>query len=168
MTPQERELLGNFLQQLTQTQSGQKDADADAMIREAFSRRPDAAYLVVQRAMALEYSLQAAQAQAQAGSSNAWGRPAPAPAPAQAQAAAAPASSWGSGMLGTIATTAAGVVAGSFLFQGIQGLMGHRNAGEHAAANSAQLPPESPDPLVDGDDVADALDSGDFDSTDSV
>jgi len=34
-------------------------------------------------------------------------------------------SSWGSGMLTSIATTAAGVVAGSLLYQGIQGMMGH-------------------------------------------
>ena len=42
-------------------------------------------------------------------------------------------------MLGTVATTAAGVVAGSFLFQGIQGLM-HKNdtppaKPEHTAAH---------------------------------
>jgi hypothetical protein len=53
--------------------------------------------------------------------------PAVAAAPAAAQAAAARPGGWGGGsMLGTVATTAAGVVAGSFLFQGIQGLM-HRN-----------------------------------------
>ena len=33
------------------------------------------------------------------------------------------------------ATTAAGVVAGSFLFQGIQGLMGNHNQPPNAAAN---------------------------------
>ena len=39
-------------------------------------------------------------------------------------------SSWGgSGMLGTVATTAAGVVAGSFLFQGIEHLMGNHGGG---------------------------------------
>ena len=38
-------------------------------------------------------------------------------------------------MLGTVASTAAGVVAGSFLFQGIQGLM---NRGENTAAADQQ------------------------------
>jgi hypothetical protein len=52
-------------------------------------------------------------------------------------------------MLGTVATTAAGVVAGSFLFQGIQGLMGHHGPGESAkalepgGANAMQPLPES-------------------------
>ncbi len=50
------------------------------------------------------------------------------PAGAPAALAAAPSnapSTWGSGMLGNIATTAAGVVAGSFLFQGIGHLLGN-------------------------------------------
>ena len=167
MTPQERELLTTFLQQMTQAQAGQKDAEAEAMIREATSKQPDAVYLLVQRAMGLEYALQAAhsetvkiqgelnQLRSTSGGSflanpNAWGKMptsnvALAPAAARAlspqgptqrpTAAAAPASSWGSGMLGTVATTAAGVVAGSFLFQGIQGLMGNHNQTSNAAAN---------------------------------
>lgn len=60
--------------------------------------------------------------------------------PGAAPAAPAP-SSWGSGILGTVATTAAGVVAGSFLFQGIGNLMGHHNengvGGSKTAANAA-------------------------------
>lgn len=207
MTSQERELLDSFLQQMIQTQAGQKDAEADAMIRDACARQPDAIYLLVQRAMGLDYALQATNAQVakvqaeldqlrSGGRSgfldapNTWGRTAPAPAPvplaaqgpvpALAQsgpAAARPAGSWGSGMLGTVATTAAGVVAGSFLFQGIQGLMGHHDAGQHAASSPTQLPPESGSPLLDSDEVADALDDstdsaaldgGDFDSGDST
>jgi hypothetical protein len=153
MTLQEKELLTRFLQQLIAAQAGQKDSEADALIREAVARQPDAAYLLVQRAMQLEQLLQSSQAEVQklqaqineagegsAGPSggflsdpNAWGRSgAPrVPAPTVQQAAAAPAaapaaaSSWGSGLFGNIATTAAGVVAGSFLFQGIQGLMHH-------------------------------------------
>ena len=35
----------------------------------------------------------------------------------------------GSSFLGNVATTAAGVVAGSFLFQGIESLMGHHSSG---------------------------------------
>ena len=50
-------------------------------------------------------------------------------------------------MLGTVAGTAAGVVAGSFLFQGIQGLMGERDAaagsGANAGANPAPSAPET-------------------------
>ena len=208
MTPQERELLSAFLQQMTQAQAGQKDAEADALIREASVRQPDAAYLLVQRAMGLDYARQAAQAQVaklqaeldqlRSGArssfldtSNAWGRPTPAqspapvsPAPAAskaaaqpAQAAATPASSWGSGILGTVATTAAGVVAGSFLFQGIQGLMGHHNEAASAGANAAALPPESEKLASDTDERGDAPDdsadhadagNGDVDAGDST
>ena len=167
MTAQERELLTTFLQQMTQAQAGQKDAEAEAMMREATAKQPDAVYLLVQRAMGLEYALQAAHAETakiqgelnqlrstSSGSflanQNAWGKmptsnAALAPAAGMAlspqgltqrpTAATAPASSWGSGMLGTVATTAAGVVAGSFLFQGIQGLMGNHNQTPKAAAN---------------------------------
>jgi len=50
--------------------------------------------------------------------------------PLQSAPPQANSSSWGgSGMLGTVATTAAGVVAGSFLFQGIEHLMGNHGGG---------------------------------------
>ena len=205
MTPQERELLTTFLQQMTQAQAGQKDAEAEAMMREATAKQPDAVYLLVQRAMGLEYALQAAhsetvkiqgelnQLRSTSGGSflanpNAWGKMptsnvAPAPAAARAlspqgptqrpTAAAAPASSWGSGMLGTVATTAAGVVAGSFLFQGIQGLMGNHNQTPNAAANpppseANKLAANSEEPTElqnDSNYFADAG-SADFDSGD--
>jgi len=170
MNPQERELLTSFLQQLSQAQAGQKDTEAQALISAACARQPDAAYLLVQRAMQLEYALEATQSQSAklqaqieqmrsaspAGfldNPNTWGRGAPAPAAPAAIARAAgqppvqpgPAapirgSSWGSGMLGTVATTAAGVVAGSFLFQGIQGLMGQRDAGAQSGQNAGANP----------------------------
>ncbi len=157
MTPQERELLSTFLQQLKQTQAGLKDSEAEALIREACALQPDAAYLLVQRTMGLDFAVQAAQAQidklqaqtdklqaeleplrasAKPASSsfldspNVWGRqaaplspapPAPASRPAMQPAAvaaapvaqtpapaSAPASAWGSGILGSVATTAAG------------------------------------------------------------
>ena len=63
MNLQEREQLNLFLQQLTQVQAGQKDAEADVLIREACARQPDAGYLLVQRAMQLEHALQSMKAQ---------------------------------------------------------------------------------------------------------
>lgn len=211
-------MLGAFLQQMTQAQAGQKDAEAEALIREACARQPDAAYLLVQRAMGLDFTLQAAQAQVaklqaeleqlRAGKQtsffndpNAWGRSTPSAAPAAAPVAnsaqaplaplapatlprgaapagAAPASSWGgAGLLGTMATTAAGVVAGSFLFQGIQGMMGHHGQTADAGAHKASPSPE-PEQLTASndaqdysfDDAADYSDSGggDFDAGDSA
>lgn len=58
-------------------------------------------------------------------------------APAQAAAPAPAQSSWGSGLLGTVATTAAGVVAGSFLYHGIQNLMGHSGGGSAQAGHDS-------------------------------
>jgi hypothetical protein len=149
MNPQEKVQLEQFLQQLNSTQAGAKDSDANTMIAESVKQHPDASYLLVQRAMGLEMALQVAQKQmaemqAQIDQTskpsgflsgiNSWGRAAPTQAaPANAMAAARPAagaaqpSSWGSGMLGAIATTAVGVVAGSMLYQGIQSMMGHNS-----------------------------------------
>jgi hypothetical protein len=151
MNPQEKVQLEQFLQQLNSTQAGAKDSDANALIAESVKKQPDASYLLVQRAMGLEMALQVAQKQmaemqAQIDQTskpssgflsgiNSWGRAAPAQgAPANAMAAARPAagaaqpSAWGSGMLGAIATTAVGVVAGSMLYQGIQSMMGNNSA----------------------------------------
>jgi len=64
-------------------------------------------------------------------------------APASAPAAPAAAAPWGSSVMGSVATTAAGVVAGSFLFQGIQNLMGHHNPGG-GFGNSAGFNPVAP------------------------
>lgn len=166
MNTQEREQLIQFLQQLTQAQTAQKDVEADTLIREACIRQTDAAYLLVQRAMLLDQALQNSQAQiarlqealdqarneTRGGDrerfldANAWGStavirpnpppqtlfypasPTPAVAPIPAPSVSPATSAWGSGMLGTIATTAAGVVAGGFLFQGIQNLLGSQGA----------------------------------------
>jgi hypothetical protein len=150
MNSQEKVQLEQFLQQLKSTQVGTKDSDANALIAESIKQQPDASYLLVQRAMGLEMALQVAQKQMaemqaqidQANQANkpssgflsginSWGRAAPTQgAPANAMAAkpaagAAQPSAWGSGMLGAIATTAVGVVAGSLLYQGIQSMMGH-------------------------------------------
>jgi hypothetical protein len=205
MNSTEKDLLTRFLQQLESAQAGQKDAEAEALIRQAAARQPDAAYLLVQRTIQLEQLLAASQSELQrlqsqsstAGASsgflgdpNAWGRSAGAnPIPgaaagsaaaqrpgqqtaAAAQAAPARGGGWGSGLFGNIATTAAGVVAGSFLFQGIQGLMNRNDpqtasatpepeqlasAGEPELLNSYETPAEDL-----GGDMADAGDSGDF------
>lgn len=154
MNIQEGDKLTGFLRQLAQAQAGAKDVEAERLILESSGRQPDALYLLVQRCLLLDHALENAQAEIvllkrerdtprQADSSflrnNAWGAavaPAASAAPvpgyaAAGQAPAAPASSssWGSAMLGSIATTAAGVVAGGFLFQGIEHLMGHNRGG---------------------------------------
>lgn len=80
---------------------------------------------------------------------NSWGnspatRPTTAPAtpPAAADSAVpATANAWGSGMLGTVASTAAGVVAGGFLYQGIGQLLGNQHP--PSGATNSQTEPAS-------------------------
>ncbi len=229
MNSQERDALSIFLQQLTQAPAPQKEPEADVMIAKAMTAQPNAGYLLVQRAMQLDYVLQQSQAKvaelqaeldrskagAQTsflGDAHAWGRgpatssaaittapnsavkpaapqmqsAAPTAAPAPAPAAPAP---WGSSVMGSVATTAAGVVAGSFLFQGIQNLMGHHNPGG-GFGNSAGSSPAAPvtvnettvnnyytnDPATDQGftsggtsyaDASDSFESEDFGSDDS-
>ncbi len=179
MNTQERDMLNAFLAQLTQAQVGAKEPEAQTLIAQALAKQPDAGYLLVQRAMQLDFVLQQSQArvaelQAQLerqqpapqtsflNDVHAWGRgpstttaglgagsvaapiasaaptatrpaagvpTASAAAPAPAAAPAAATTPWASSMMGTVATTAAGVVAGSFLYSGIQSLMGNHNSG---------------------------------------
>lgn len=211
MIPLEKQLLERFLQQLTAARADQKDAEAEALIRQAYARQPDAAYLLVQRAMQLEQAyeatrnelqkleaeLQQARGTKQGGFLNdpyAWGSqtrsPPTAPVPGNtsgrqpvpglnAAPGAGPSSRgrtapppWGgSGMLGTIASTAAGVVAGSFLFQGIQNMMQKddptASADRNAVAQNETPPQDAPDEIAQeesadysGDSYADAGDGG--------
>jgi len=155
MNPQEREQLARFLNQLTEARISEKNPEADALIREAVAEQPDAAYLLVQRAMLVEQALNGAkaqiaqlQSQLPAGQSagkggflegnNPWAshssnsqNPAGVPGAGDHQLPratvphAAAAGGGASSFLGNVATTAAGVVAGSFLFQGIENLLGH-------------------------------------------
>jgi hypothetical protein len=177
MNQQENQFLQDFLNQLVQARGIAKDPQADTLIASAVSQQPDAAYLLVQRALMAEQALNAAKAQiaalqnqlqsAQSSSgsatgfldaANAWGSsasnaprtvsPALMPVPGQQQFAApsqpqyavpnqAPAraaatpgflSGGGSGFLGNMAATAAGVAGGALLFQGIGSMMGHHNS----------------------------------------
>lgn len=173
MNSQERNQLSQFLSHLNEVRLPNKDAEAEALISDAVAKQPDAAYLLVQRALLQDQALSAAKAQIaelqnqlQAGvssqrsgflGSDPWAQPAnnsgavPGVGNYQVPRSAAPAQSpgffggagAGGSFLGNVATTAAGVVAGSFLFQGIESLMGHHGSsalgqqalGEHSGAH---------------------------------
>ena len=62
MTPDERSLLTQFLNDLTQYQNVAKDPEAWSMVQQALSRSPDAAYVLVQHAIISDQALHAAQA----------------------------------------------------------------------------------------------------------
>jgi hypothetical protein len=176
MSPQDSQLLTDFLNQLIQARGIQKDPEADAQIQRALAQQPDAAYLLVQRALLLEQGLNNArnqiatlqdqlrsqQGQGQGGGkfldANTWGNggrqvQAPQPPvqqyqpeyrqayqppyqPSYQQAGPGSMGMGGGflggglrGTLGTIATTAAGVAAGNFLFQGLENMFSHHERG---------------------------------------
>lgn len=167
MNIQEQDQLSNFLQQLTLARVDARDTDAERLIQEACKQQPDAYYLLVQRCLLQNQALHKAQLEIERlrspesrrepasgflDGSGAWGnslgsRP-------MAQAASAPpaspapaASAWGSGLLGSVASTAAGVVAGSFLFQGIEHLIGNHDKPSSLHSESSEpttkTPPEN-------------------------
>lgn len=168
MTLDEQQQLTQFLKQLRNTQSGPKDPEAAALIDQATAGHADASYLLVQRVLILEQALNAAKQQINdlqtqlknpsakssfltndpwAATSSPSSKTIPGIDQYQAPRYAAspqPAQTQGSSFLGNMATTAAGVVAGSFLFQGIENLLGHHNlTGNHLSSNFDQPLTES-------------------------
>jgi hypothetical protein len=173
MNPSDQKMLQDFLGQLVQARGVAKDPEADALIQRAVAQQPDAAYLLVQRALLVEQALGNAKAriaelenQGSIGGggfldANQWGNSAQSkpsnPVPGIGQGAyqqngptgsapqAQPAKSGGflggagGSMLGTVAATAAGVAAGSFLFHGIGNLLGNdgQGASNHLLADNA-------------------------------
>lgn len=157
MNLEEIQSLNNFLNQLVQAHGVGKDPQAESMIAGAVAQQPDAAYLLVQRALLVEQALNKAnvqiaslQSQLEAAKSpsargfldaETWGNtpaaaPRPAagmpaayvpPAPMQSQTPAATPGIFRDG-LGTVAATAAGVAGGAFLFEGIEHMMHHGGA----------------------------------------
>lgn len=161
MSPSDAQKLHDFLGQLIQARGIQKDPDADALIQRAVSQQPDAAYLLVQRALLMEQALDSARAQiaalenqlhqqqGQRGSGGfldpyTWGNrrhASHAPSHHMHYQHAMPGSmgggflrGGGGGLLGSIAATAAGVAAGSFLFHGLDNLF-HDHDGNSGGAH---------------------------------
>lgn len=141
MNATERDQLQRFLSDLRQTRAAAKDPLADQLIRDAIHAQADAPYLLVQRTLGLSWALDAAQARiqqlevqcAQLGATQPPQQHQSVPTPAAAAnrswlSNATPTSTlstWGGGMVAQVATTAAGVMAGGLLLQGLQSLMGH-------------------------------------------
>lgn len=110
MNQRERDELLKFLEPLLRTRVVDKDVAAESLILQQCARQPDALYLLVQRAMALEAALQAAQAQG-ADSVTAGGSAHP-PVDASARTreeGAQRSGAWGRGLLAQAGTLGAGV-----------------------------------------------------------
>lgn len=165
MSPSDTQKLHDFLGQLVQARGIQKDPEADALIQRAVAQQPDAAYLLVQRALLMEQALDSARAQIAAlenqlhqhqnqSSSGgfldpySWGNRRHVSHPQSHHMHyqhAMPGlmsrgmggflrGGGGGGLLGSIAATAAGVAAGSFLFHGLDNLF-HDHDGNGGAAH---------------------------------
>lgn len=157
MGPSDSQKLHDFLGQLIHVHGVQKDPEANALIQRAVAQQPDAAYLLVQRALLMEQALDSARARiaslesqlqqqqtSQGGflDPHSWGkrRHANHPQPHHMHYQHATPGSMGrdmaggsgGGMLGSIAATAAGVAAGSFLFHGLDSFF-HDHDGQGGA-----------------------------------
>ncbi|MCA1246060.1 DUF2076 family protein [Massilia sp. MS-15] len=167
MSPSDTQKLHDFLGQLVQARGIQKDPDAEALIARAVAQQPDAAYLLVQRALLMEQALDSArdriaaleqQVQQQQGQGGggfldpySWGRQRHASHSASRHMHYQHASpgamgrgmggflGGGGGLLGSIAATAAGVAAGSFLFHGLDNMFHDHggNTGAHLLGGEA-------------------------------
>ncbi len=153
MTPDERDLLTRFLNDLVQTRASQRDPEAADMIARALSANPDAAYVLVQHTIVADQSLHAAQARI-AELEDQLRQPAPQgatsflapqtspwsqggawqaentvpqgyqPMPVQQRPGVFSANSGLGSFLRSAGTTAAGVAGGEMLFSGIRDLFG--------------------------------------------
>ena len=137
MTPDERSLLTTFIRDLNQARAGAKDPEADQIISQAMASNPDAAYLLIQhtilsdqalhasqeRITQLEEQLRASTVQSPPPSFLGGSTTAVPPTSAPGASPFAPSGGLGS-FLRNAGTTAAGVVGGEMLFQGLSGLFG--------------------------------------------
>jgi hypothetical protein len=195
MTPQEQQLLEDFLQRLAAAGSVAKDPQADALIRQRLAGQPDALYLLVQRSLLQQHALEGAKAQiaqlqaqlaAQQGggsflggqAQSAWGATPP-PMPVQPQQAAAP--GWRERLFGgtpapqpsapsflsQAATTAAGVAGGMFLFDGIENLLGgHHGGGLFGGGQPSVIENVTENNYYDNNDRSNDISDQDFASSD--
>lgn len=142
MTPQEQEMLQGLIQRVNQTRLQEKDLDAEEMLNQTLGRNPDALYILAQTVLVQQYALDQAtqqldqlrQQQPRRSTSFLGGllgrdqQPTPPP-PAYSQPQYVPAPSYGygapqsGGFLRGAMQTAAGVAAGAFAFEAIEGLM---------------------------------------------
>lgn len=148
MTPEERDLINGLFDRLKNIGPTDTDPEAERLIQAQVASLPQAPYHLVQTLLVQEHALQNAQlrihqlqqqlapqaqpqqpALSQGGFLSGLfhrGQSVPPPLPAYPTTAAM-APSAGGGFLRSALTTAAGVAGGSFLFQGIEDLLGHRS-----------------------------------------
>jgi uncharacterized protein len=128
MNPDERAILENFLHQLVQVRGVRKIREAEAMIRRAVERQPDAAYLLAQRSLMLEQALEKTKARlakyeltqeqgSALGADTSSARVSPNSSPEPLRGGGEPS------FLGLASPAAAGIVGEAFLVQGLEHLI---------------------------------------------
>jgi hypothetical protein len=156
MTQDERNMLADLANKISQTPAPPRDPDAEDFIRKNIGGRPDALYLMTQTVLIQNMALQQSQHQIQelqqrlsqpvpsgsgAGSGSFLGQSAPSSyaqsqyqqpqyqvqAPQYVPSPVAPPASGMSGFLRGAAQTAAGVAAGTLAIQGIESLFSHHS-----------------------------------------
>jgi hypothetical protein len=152
MTPDERNMLNDLAERVSQMPATARDPEAEEIVRTKIGKRPDALYLMTQTVLIQNLALQRAQqqiedlqrrgSQAQVGSGSSWlgqpsgsssgGQQAQYSAPPQQQYAPAPpppSSFGGGGFLRGAAQTAAGVAAGTLAAEAIGSMFSHHGGG---------------------------------------
>ncbi len=127
MNQHERDKLLQFLEPLLRTRVVDKDRAAESLILQQCARQPDALYLLVQRAMALEAALRAAQAHRME-AADANSEPSADTTARAREASANHGGAWGRGLLkqaGAIGAgvglgVAAGIVSGGLLLDALE------------------------------------------------
>jgi hypothetical protein len=155
MTPQERKLVDDLFDRLSQLEPSRRDADAERAIADGIRRAPNAVYALVQTVLVQDEALRRADARIReltddgAGATGEGGFldsmraalggraartsvPSVAPGPEQRVANPAIPASGGS-FLGAAAASAAGVIGGALLLNSISSMFGHRGGSAFAA-----------------------------------
>jgi hypothetical protein len=143
MNTQEKVLVNRLVTRIAEAPQTAKDPEAELEITALLRLRPDAPYLLLQRALMLEAALEQAhlkldQMQPMAAASPIQQITAPASAASAAAPSPAPIAGSG-GFLRNAATIGAGVLGGSLLFQGIESLL---HGGRGSDRGMSQAPAE--------------------------
>jgi hypothetical protein len=146
MTPQERDLILAVAQRLQSTRLTEKDHEAERLIHTEIGNQPDALYLLTQAVIVQEQGLRHAQERIQqleaglqaaqqprpggflsnlfGGGATAYGAGSPAPPPTSYAAGPTSGGSAAGSFLRSAAATAAGVVGGQLIYDGLRHMFG--------------------------------------------
>ena len=172
MNPVDPPVLKTFLEQLVNVHEVRKDPQAARMIQRAVDQQPDAAYLLVQRALLLQEALERAKArieQLESSLPQFPGSGTPGWTDTAGESLRGLPASSGASVAGTLpapagrtqsllrqaAVTAAGVAGGAFLFEGLENLAGPHAGAATGAAGAFPAEPVTVNNYY-GDEVAEA------------